>query len=288
VAENSCAACTGSDSSSCSVAICASGYTGYSNGTCCRTPLEERSPSGRCQCVDGFYANEETSYLCQPCPEGTASLQDRSRCVCQPGWYEYSQAARANTTALNVPVFCHETKVTSTPTATEEGCIQCGQCLTCSSAIRPAISVPYVQIFGSDQSRIDLFRCALGTGCFALNQIDSTLSGCKTCPEKSLPLTAGCQPHYTGHFCGTCDDNYEMRQAPAAATPGFVAAFECVPCEGVTKRDGLAAAAVVGVMAVAILLKNKVFARLALTRSHMAVFGAYAKSMWQPVRILVT
>ena len=288
VAENSCTACTGSEASSCSVAICASGYTGYSNGTCCRTPIEERSPSGECQCVDGFYANEETSFVCQPCPEGTASTQDRSQCVCQPGWYEYSQAARPNATALNVPVFCHEATVTSTLTATEEGCIQCGQCLRCSSAARPAVSVPYVRILGSSQSRIDLFRCALRTGCFAVNQIDSTLSGCKSCPEKRLPLTAGCQPHYTGHFCGTCDDTYEMREAPAAAIPGSVTAFECVPCERTTKSDGLAGAAGVGVMVAVVLLKDRVFARLARTRTHMAVFQAYAKSVWQPVRILIT
>jgi hypothetical protein len=242
--------------------------------------------------VVDFYANAETSFLCQPCPAGTTSSPERSRCVCRAGWYEYSTTTEVNSSALTAPVVCHETDFGSRPSAPQdEGCIRCGPCLDCvSTAAAVVVSASYIQVFGPDPSMINLFRCTVRTGCFGLSAVDSSQSGCKTCVKRTLPLTTGCQPHYTGHLCGTCVDNYEMRavRGVTAANAGPAAKFECVPCESATKSEGLAGAVVVSMVIVAALLKDRVFARLTVTRTHLAVFHAYSKSVWQPIRILIT
>ena len=138
-----------------------------------------------------------------------------------------------------------------------------------------------------------MFRCKSHHGCFPKAQLDASIAGCKTCAAPTLDLTAGCQEHYTGHFCATCVDDYEMK--PIADDPAALASepgFECVQCEGVTARSGLMILAVAAVVTPLIVLRKRIAARLMLiverNPARIAAARAMLRSVWQPIRIIIT
>ena len=166
-----------------------------------------------------------------------------------------------------------------------EGCTRCGGCLNCSSPGETRSTSGYVRILGSG-SEIGVFRCKQHRGCFAQSQIDSSVAGCKTCANPTLELTAGCQVHYTGHFCATCVEDYEMERM--AAAPGTSA--RCVPCDSDATQRGLITLLVL-IMAVTMLtlLRKRIISCLmALMGNDLAGVRAMLRSVWQPTRIIIT
>eukprot|EP01044_Picomonas_judraskeda_P030155 COSAG03_NODE_10728_length_632_cov_1.086304_1_plen_166_part_10 len=136
------------------------------------------------------------------------------------GWYQFSSNFSIDTADLKHPIACYDAGYDRTPAVPlPDMCTRCGLCADCSIGT-PRISAGYVRIFGPTKQRgqpehlvapITIFRCIYDTGCFGETWINSSLTGCKTCHDQTIPLTAGCQATYTGHFCSQCADDYELK-----------------------------------------------------------------------------
>jgi len=114
--------------------------------------------------------------------------------------------------------------------------------------------------------------------------VNGSLQGCKTCEEKSLPLSAGCKPLFTGHFCSTCIENYELKLVADSNDQ----LYECVPCESSYDTSGVAA--VIGLL-VTVLIgvnRNKLLAFVTPRPERLDVIRTIVRSGQQPLRILIT
>jgi hypothetical protein len=206
------------------------------------------------------------------------------------------------------PIVCHDgsTEDLQEPSM---GCTRCGHCVSCDSIggsingshvvaapghIRifgPSLGISSRHILQGPLSPIYVLECKYKQGCHGLRDINLSLAGstgCKTCEEKSrtLPLTAGCQPLFTGHFCSTCIDNYEMKVKPATSTNDQ--SFTCVPCGNVSRLSGLITTGVLVVVMLLIGFRNQLLRRLVPTPEGRQVMLAVVNSVVQPIRILVT
>jgi hypothetical protein len=110
------------------------------------------------------------------------------------------------------------------------------------------------------------------------------LEGCKTCEEKSLPLSAGCKPLFTGHFCSTCVENYELK--PVADSNDQL--YECMQCESSYNSSGVATIVAL-LLAVLIAVNRKKLLAFATPRpERLDVMRTIVRSGQQPLRILIT
>ncbi len=285
------------DRTTCSA--CSPGKQPNANRTACVACLNDTvSTFGVCvPCGAGKVPNG-ARISCEPCPVGQSPSTDGSTCVCSSGWYHYSHVASSDGVLMSFdnPIVCHEgsNMYDGASQLPPLGCTRCGHCVDCKSAV-PQIKTSYVRILGrqSDARRalqagarsiapITIFRCIYDTGCFADRQIDLELGGCKTCEEKSLPLTTACQATYTGHFCSQCDDGYEAVEAPAAES------FECVRCAESQDLEGLITALVLVAILLLVAMRRKLLWVCKVARKRAVIIQAGYMSIWQPIRIVIT
>ena len=295
--DGGCNECTGPHKSQCTAATCAAGYSvgSFGNGSCCRAIVEERTDDG-CSCVAGHYRDIKFTMQCQPCPEGTIVRDDGLGCGCAPGWYDFFPLEGNQTTSFNKPIACHEQQLSELMLATipNEGCQRCGGCLNCGSARVTQTRPGYVRILGdSTGARINVLRCKYPRGCFSKTYVDPEVVGCKTCAEPTLDLTVGCYQHYSGHFCATCIDGYEMKQIEAVdLKEPKRPSFECIPCESVATQSGLAFLMMVVLATPVVVLRKRItiFIEQSIQRNQarIAAFRAVVRSSWQPIRIVIT
>jgi hypothetical protein len=132
---------------------------------------------------------------------------------------------------------------------------------------------------------ISVFKCIYDTGCFAESRID-TMVGCKTCHERSLPLTTACQASYTGHFCSQCAEYYELKSVKHADPKRY----ECVPCPEHHSRaifTSLITAIVLSALVVVYVLREQILNEL-FAPAKAATTQAVIASAWEPLRIIIT
>eukprot|EP01046_Picozoa_sp_COSAG06_P047708 COSAG06_NODE_6989_length_2685_cov_5.871230_3_plen_206_part_00 len=110
------------------------------------------------------------------------------------------------------------------------------------------------------------------------------MGGCKTCEEKSLPLSAGCEPLFTGHFCSTCIENYELK--PVADSDDQL--YECVQCESSYNTSGVATIVALLLVVLIVANRNKLLAFATPRPERLDVLRTIVRSGQQPLRILIT
>jgi hypothetical protein len=247
---------------------------------------------GVCQPCRGTAVEDNGLFTqCQPCSVGKRYSERNVGCVCMPGWYLYSKNASTDKTlggGLEVPIVCHESEY-ETSILPSPGCTQCGACAECSTGSEfgaPNVSAGYVQVLAGEHTfpAIHVFKCIYDKGCFSNNEINTTTAGCKTCPDKTLPLTMACKDTYTGHFCSQCADDYELRRANEADPKRY----ECMRCGVQAKTSTITVAGAFIGMVIVFVMRGKILHSLAIAPARMVLMKAVARSIWDPFRIIIT
>eukprot|EP01043_Picozoa_sp_COSAG02_P036680 COSAG02_NODE_2703_length_8201_cov_9.957294_4_plen_1333_part_00 len=257
---------------------CDPGTEPKQNSTRCEQcpPGTVRSTQEQCsQCEAGKAQNSDQT-ACESCAVGQYSV-DGIVCTCDVGWYQY-RGDRVDHFAE--PIVCQEATFASPQQTTQPGCNRCGRCVKCNNTV--TVASGYIRIFGPDAS-ISVHKCMSKQGCHGEPEINTSIAGCKSCMEKTLPLSAGCKPLYTGHFCSTCIDGYEFQGGE-----GVLGAQDCQPCEDTTKHSVIVVIALLLVLVIAAICRDPIIRCVTPSPAQMAALRAILRSTWQPVRILIT
>eukprot|EP01043_Picozoa_sp_COSAG02_P018211 COSAG02_NODE_844_length_16583_cov_116.650267_7_plen_1394_part_00 len=257
---------------------CPAGSTPNHNNTGCeRCPLGTvRSTQVQCsQCEAGKTPNSDRT-ACESCAVGEHSF-DGIVCTCDVGWYQY-RGDRVD--HFTEPIVCQEAKFETPQQTPQPGCNRCGRCVECNNTV--VVASGYIRIFGPDAS-ISVHKCMSKQGCHGEPVVNTSIAGCKSCKEKTLPLSAGCRPLYTGHFCSTCIDGYEFQGGE-----GVLGAQDCQPCQDTSKQSGIVVIALLVVLVIAAICRDPIIRRLTPSPAQMAALRAILRSTWQPARILIT
>eukprot|EP01043_Picozoa_sp_COSAG02_P050963 COSAG02_NODE_5302_length_4458_cov_32.131682_1_plen_948_part_10 len=185
---------------------CDPGTEPIQNSTRCEQcpPGTVRSTQEQCSQCDAGKAQNSDQTACESCAAGKRSF-DGIVCTCDVGWYQY-RGDRVDHFAE--PIVCQEATFKSPQQTPQPGCNRCGRCVKCNNTA--TVASGYIRIFGPDAS-ISVHKCMFKQGCHGEPVINTSIAGCKSCKEKTLPLSAGCRPLFTGHFCSTCIDGYEFQ-----------------------------------------------------------------------------
>ena len=254
-----------------SCSTCPAGQGHNHNFTqCSPCAANEYSTYGVCQqCAPGEVPNTRQT-ICEACGPGTEPSPSGTRCLCDSTSYNASE----------VQIRCHETDYedqVGVETVTDEGCSLCGPCVDCNAWAEVQdgyirLNVPAVHAHQKiDRPTIDIFRCKASRGCFGLVSVDTSLGGCMS-------------DRYTGYFCETCADNFEMKRNEATSS-----GFSCVECtdtsSGQTRVFGAIAVAVIAAL---IALRKRIISLYTKDATRVAAVFATLRSAWQPIRIMIT
>ncbi len=228
---------------------------------------------------------------CTACGLGTTPSLDGTTCICDLGWYSYSEPQYGS---FQQAIVCHEAEFENLPRSLTPGCNKCGQCVSCNYP-DVVVAPGYVRIFGPPITEtrrrlqgdlqpppISIFRCVFEHGCHAVGTVFANQTGCKTCNQKirSLPLNTGCQYPFTGHFCSKCIDGYEIETTNMD--------YKCVRCGDAINSDWWTPCVFLVLVAVLVALRKRLLKLLVPRPEKLAIIQAIIRSGIQPARIMIT
>jgi hypothetical protein len=200
-----------------------------------------------------------------------------------------------DTTASQIA--CHETSVTKGfQEPDRQGCLPCGSCVNCTAGnIRDGyvrLNISWVEEFdklglGGQSSApglasdtiVHVFRCKKhrGRGCFGLNSLaDPHLNSCGHDDTEMEERDDGVAVSIrVGFFCETCASGYKMTQD-----------YQCEKCGEL--RWGIIIFVVLALVVMTVWLnRHRLIQAATVDEVRVNVIVAVARSVWQPVRILI-
>eukprot|EP01052_Picozoa_sp_SAG31_P026173 SAG31_NODE_2353_length_5881_cov_20.405742_2_plen_808_part_01 len=147
-------------------------------------------------------------------------------------------------------------------------CVRCGTCVECEQGELPILVDGFVRVVGVS----------------SMSDIDGLIMPCpgetvaETCHQQNTSSVgiARCLPDYTGHFCKSCSESAFMQNGV------------CVKCSETSLLGSLGVMAGVFVVVIGVAVLVWRWANNDRSRHERHTIVAITKSMWQPLRILIT